>query len=506
MEQKILNEVTAINSINISNESLQHLLPFQINAVRANINALRKRGIAISGDDPGCGKTYIACAAAKELGLGIFVITTKPGIPNFFEVAQTFENKILGIVNYESIKNGKHYISATDFTNEIREDCPYIKVTRTQLKDPVTGDWIRSESGRIKEKISNIEWTLPENTLIIFDEAHKGKTGLAHKKDNSGNNILLTSIKTYLKPTVKVMFLSATITDRLECFDGICYIIGLINEYSAREYRAFTARLGATNETKLKKINHIMYPFYGSRLRASDIQEYFNECDISSKIFKINSEAAEEIEKLHRLIAETMQELRNRGSSQGLGFIIRCWSKIEVLKAPTVVNEVIRDLEQGCSVVVFVNFTATIDVLLAGLSELPVFHKYKHGIIDGKSKDRQETIEKFRSDELRLIITNIKSGGTSVSLHDINGNYPRTSYVFPTWSSIDFRQALGRIHRVGGKTKAKQYVVYVGDSDDESMTVEVKLCESMYTKLKNIELINNGELLLNIDFHQDFTM
>ena len=109
--------------------------------------------------------------------------------------------------------------------------------------------------------------------------------------------------------------------------------------------------------------------------------------------------------------------------------------------------------------------------------------------------DRLRIIEEFQDNKTRIIILNIKAGGVGISLHDVAGGHPRVSLISPTWSSLDLVQALGRIHRAGGKTKSLQRIIYAAD------TVEERIADKLKIKLNNINSINNGDLdLTNINF------
>ena len=58
------------------------------------------------------------------------------------------------------------------------------------------------------------------------------------------------------------------------------------------------------------------------------------------------------------------------------------------------------------------------------------------------------------------MIANIRAGGVGISLHDTIGNFGRVSLISPTWSSIELKQALGRIDRAGARTPCIQRIVY----------------------------------------------
>jgi superfamily II DNA or RNA helicase len=113
-------------------------------------------------------------------------------------------------------------------------------------------------------------------------------------------------------------------------------------------------------------------------------------------------------------------------------------------------------------------------------------------------EERNKIIENFQSNHSKIIVCNIKAGGIGISLHDIHGGHPRVSLISPTWSSIDLIQALGRIHRAGGKSKSLQRIIYAAE------TVEDNIADKIKSKLSNINSINNGDLdLTNINFQSE---
>ena len=83
------------------------------------------------------------------------------------------------------------------------------------------------------------------------------------------------------------------------------------------------------------------------------------------------------------------------------------------------------------------------------------------------------------------------SRGAGISLHDLNGKYPRMALISPSYSAIILKQCLGRVHRDGSKTKALQRIVFVAN------TVEEEVCEKVKNKLHNLDLINDGVLSLD---------
>jgi superfamily II DNA or RNA helicase len=95
-------------------------------------------------------------------------------------------------------------------------------------------------------------------------------------------------------------------------------------------------------------------------------------------------------------------------------------------------------------------------------------------------------------------LVNTAAGGAGLSLHDLNGKYPRMAIISPTPSAVNLRQVLGRIHRDGAKSKALQKIVFAANTEEEDV------CENVKKKLHNLDIINDGDLL-NPSFMEKYT-
>jgi superfamily II DNA or RNA helicase len=116
---------------------------------------------------------------------------------------------------------------------------------------------------------------------------------------------------------------------------------------------------------------------------------------------------------------------------------------------------------------------------------------------ENKKDERDKNISNFQEDKNRVIIVNVKAGGAGLSLHDLNGNHPRLALISPTPSAVDLVQCLGRVWRVGGKTKALQKIIFVAN------TVEEEICEKVKMKIDNLSLINDGDLQSSIEIFEE---
>jgi hypothetical protein len=59
----------------------------------------------------------------------------------------------------------------------------------------------------------------------------------------------------------------------------------------------------------------------------------------------------------------------------------------------------------------------------------------------------------------------------------------------PCPSIFDTRQVLGRVHRIGGKSKSIQYLVYAA-----GVPIEESICEKLDERLKRLDLLNDGAI------------
>ena len=174
-----------------------------------------------------------------------------------------------------------------------------------------------------------------------------------------------------------------------------------------------------------------------------------------------------------------------------LALITAARRKIELLKVNTLL-EMTEDLyDEGKSVVIFVNYTDTINLLHTCLEKNPKFSgKNLIGLIYGERdiKDRLKDMDDFQNDKKRIAIVN-GACGESISLHYLIGNFPRASLINPSFSAIKLCQNTGRIHRVEAKTPAYQRIVLAAKS------IEDNIARKLHSRMGNLSMLNNGDLI-----------
>lgn len=455
----------------------KHLLSYQIDHTRNLVSILSKNRAALDSSDTGTGKTYCAIAACAHLGLRPCIICPKSVISTWDRVCKIFRVTPVMIVNYETARTGKYYVERE------RVKCPYIETEKT-------------------DKGEYFKFIVNTDVLFIFDEAHRAWD------ISKLNGRLLYAAK---QENVPVLVLSATIADYPERFKIFFYILNFIDtdtvlawsksdnnkERIYKKYQYIMLNWILRDPKPMWRIHHMLYPDRASRIRIDALGDLFPETQINATPYNMAKKRAEEIQKEYKILNTELEELKEKTNSDKpkeniLVKVMRAHQKIELLKVPLFVELANDFFENKYSVVIFVNFTQTLELLKKMLNT--------ECVIYGKQDayQREKNINDFQDNKTNIIICNIKAGSVGVSLHDLDGKHPRASLISPTWSSIDLQQALGRIHRAGGKSKSLQRIVYVAD------TIEEKIAEKLENKLKDINTINNGDLdLTGITFERE---
>lgn len=438
------------------------LYDWQIPHVGKLVRSINKYGVAKDGSDTGTGKTVMALYAAKQCGLIPFVICPKAVIPSW----EAWMQEIFGHVkvdmvhNYERLKTGK-----TKF---------------------------------VKRKGKSYDWQLNRDKIVIvFDEDHRCKG------DKSQNAKLMYSAK---KQGYKLLLLGATSFSSPIEMKALGYALGLHDwsgwwkwclqnncvhgDWGGLVYRPSPEHLEYLHEQVYEK---------GSRVRVKDLPDgAFPDNLIEANTYALNSpHDADWINAVYEEMNNELAVLREREKMDAdphlpLTVMLRARQKVELLKVPIFV-ELIRDhIQDGKSVALFLNYKETLHAIAERIEDIP--KSYIHG--EQKDSERISEIDDFQRDKTHVILCTLSAGGVGINLHDTNGTRPRVSLISPSFSAIDLKQALGRIHRAGGKSPALQYIIFAKD------TIEAKVCRKVKRKLTNIDMINDNDVSL-VDFNSN---
>lgn len=424
----------------------QEAFSFFLSKHKSNTNTLDTSHV-------GTGKTIVACHLAKALDRPVAVLCPKAVIPSWERELAECGIEPLFVLNYEKIRNGKT-------------------------------EWMSKRGKKI------MTWHLPSDTLVLVDEIHKCKGPFTL------NSQLLISL---VLQHYAVHGMSATAAEDPTEMRPLGFALGLhslnkpkddlkswfgwMMQYgcSQNEWKAWELR----KQSKLHDLNKVMYEKNVKRLTVNDFPDSFKNNRVFHEMVGFTS--ASKIAKAYRdlgitpdIITKLLEDGTVGDSEWVLVNLLRARQLAESLKAKEMAEMAGEHVEQGHSVVLFVNFSDTATVLSEMLG-CPA-------IVGGqKPEERQQIIDSFQNDEEHVIVVNIAAGGTGISLHDINGDRQRVSLISPTFNVKDHLQALGRIHRNGAKSDAIQKILIAAGS------VEERVMEVIERKSENLHTLHHQE-------------
>jgi hypothetical protein len=406
----------------------------------------------------------VAAWLAKNLNSPVVIVCTKVVIPSWTKVLSYFGIKAHCLINYEKLMRGN-----TEHLNF------------KDGKDNGPSDYVIN---------------FPKNSLVILDEVHKCKSATSKNSDfliklkMDGYKSLLLSATAATNPLEMKAFGFATTLHNLVSYRQFITSSGA---YAGR-YGGFQIDLQSQKTVEaMSNIHNTLFNLYkvSSRMTTKMFDTIFPDNRVIADCFDMGANT----DKINRAYEQMESELAaleesSAGySSHHFAVSTKYRRLTELLKVPTMV-EMIEDLfDEGISPIVFVNYTDTVEAIKSKLEKNSKFNGLIGTIVGGQSdKARQKDVDDFQSDTKRVMIINIAAGGVGVSLHDLNGKFPRHTIISPTWSAINMLQALGRAHRANGKTPVIQKIMFAAN------TIETDICKRVKHKFQNMEALNDGDL------------
>ena len=143
--------------------------------------------------------------------------------------------------------------------------------------------------------------------------------------------------------------------------------------------------------------------------------------------------------------------------------------------------EMLEDIVlNGHKVLIFANFLGSLDLISQKADELG----YKHLLMTGSTKNRQELVDKFQNNkDIKLFLMTLKVGGVGLNL-------TQADYVFifdPWWNKAAQNQAIDRAHRMGQKNTVFSYELITKD------TIEEKILDLQNQKQDITDMIISGD-------------
>ena len=432
------------------------------------LNSLYINGVASDQSETGTGKTYVAAWIAKYLNSPVVIVCPKVVIPSWNKVLSYFGIKAHLVINYEKLIRGN--TEHLSFKNN-RDDVP-----------------------------DNYIINFPKNSLVILDEVHKCKSSTSKNSDfliklkMDGYKTLLLSATTATNPLEMKAFGFATTLHNLVNYRNFITDSGA---YVGR-FGGYQIDLNSTRTVEaMTNIHDKLFNLYNvsSRMTRKMFADIFPDNHVMAECFDMGTNT-DKINRIYNQMEAELAALEESSvnySQHHFAIMTKARRMAELLKVPTMVEMIEDWFDEGISPVVFVNFTDTVEAIEKQLKKNKKFDGLIAKIVGGQSdKSRQSDIDGFQNDSKRIMIANLAAGNAGISLHDLNGKFPRGSVISPSYSAINLLQALGRIHRAEGKTKCIQKVMFAAG------TIEEEACKRVQYKLNNIEALNDGDLTFSV--------
>jgi hypothetical protein len=460
--------------------------PYQAASIKQLTKILSESGVAADASDTGTGKTLVAVEVEKVLDLPTLIVCPKPVIPGWERTAKS-QGAEFDVINYEMLRTG-------------RTKYGYWKVPPGMRKPRFFfADGVRS---------------------VFFDEAHRCMT------PDSKNASMMRAIR---RQHLRGMAISATLADTPLEMDALGYILGLhdsdenptVNNPDPVCFWRWAQRHGcgkgvfssmefhgdeAQKKKEMAKINKLIFPDKGVRVRVSELGDQFPETQITAELYDLD--ASGRIEDLYREMDHAIQTLHDHHDELALkrlekaragGFqgdflpddplikLLIARQEFELLFVPILVELTKDDIASGLSVALFVNFRQTLQELCRRLETTC----YADGTQTGPrgAIEREYNRLAFQNDESRVIACIAEAGGVGWDLHDIRGKHPRMSRICPGYNAKLLRQVFGRVWRAGGKSKSFQRVIL------PNTTCGRQIHKKLSSKLDRLDALQDGDLM-----------
>jgi len=437
------------------------------------LNSLHLNGFAFDASPTGTGKTYCASWIAKNYGSSVVVICPKSVQKNWFDTLKSFgiDNPI--VMTFERLVRGNTDYYTYDMS---------VYLNRT--------NWWKS---------LGITVNFPNNSLVILDEVHKckGQKSLSGEClvaiKNAGHKLLMLSASAATNVTEMKAFGYATLLHSGYGFYDFCKDNGVA--FNRFGLGTWDANLQKCKEGMVR-IHNTLFNTLGcaNRMNRKDFGNIFPDNQVIADGFDLGSNTA----KLQSVYNEMEYELMNLDESSmeysehHFAIIMKARRQSEILKVPAMVSWIEDMYDEGVSPVVFINFRETLEAIEKRLNSAKYSGKIAKIVGGQTQKQRDNEIEQFQSDTKRICLVMVAAGSASVSLHDLNGNYPRNTLINPSYSAINTLQSLGRCHRANGKTPVIQRFFFAN-----GVEIEEKMRKRVNLRLTNLDSLNDGDLSLD---------
>lgn len=452
-------------------EEMTKLRPYQIEPAD-RLETMLRAGPAGDLSDCGTGKTYVACEMLRRLDEPTLVVCPKISQSAWRRVGAEIGAEF-DVLNYDKLRLGN--------TPYLRREV--VSHRRKLVKQP---------DGTVKvvaQPIYRYVWA-KEVKRIVFDEAHR-----CSAIDSLQAKMLAAAVTQEKRP----LLITGSVAESPLQLKAIGYAFGLHQNANfwhwAQQHGCFKPPFGGLKFTTNKEraaaimadLHAQIFPEKAIRIPVTGMGDYYKGFLLDCPLIDVPS--PDEVDKLTAEINTALQELEQRIEERGaseehpMTRLLRARQRLDLLKLPAKM-ELADDLyEQGHTVLLFENFSETVEQLRARYPDAGVI------VGDTPQDERDRIMAAVQSDQMRRVILNMQAGGESISLHNLTGKYPRATLLPHQFSAKLLRQAIFRTARSGATEKALVLLPVVAG------TVEEDIKKNVERKSLCLDTLNDGDLL-----------
>lgn len=463
----------------------------------------------------GSGKTLITLKMAQKYQLQIFLVAPPTVIPNWYNESQKYNIPILFSISYDKLKTCHHpYLEKLEGTKEFRATSEFRKLLHEKNgillifdEFQMAKNWMTSRTRACHALVlqliqENQRYSSPTSITSSQSEEKITNSRIAvisalpgDKEEHITSLYQLSGIITY--PFLYYYDRSQGIYQET----GMEEIKNFCHHFCREDYQYYLPQIPLTTKKTAGSVALNLYDRFVKKIVSSSMSKLRVFSHVEGNSLEVNANEIipdakngyyillpKDLERLNegQMLLRMAHHIRSNAHQQlemlegEAPLIGKCQTALIMMESAKI-NTLARLSRQNLlnnphnKVIVYLNYIANIEKLSLLLQD---FHPQ---VLYGETKlnHRTELVNKFNqpNDELRILICGITIGGLGINLHDTNGNYPRTSFIVPSYYFSRCHQAAGRIFRQGVKSQPVIRYVYA-----KQVQVETKILDLIIRK------------------------
>ena len=497
----------------------------------------------------GSGKSFVSSALCQYYGFKNFVVFCPNNVKGVWQIMHKLYKLPVPRIGANSLVSGPAIVNYESLIGRGDGDLKCGLLTKTTNTTKGKFNIKTEENGKDKNQViyegtEDLDELIEEGTMFVFDEIHKTKNS------DTATHAAVKAIVNRIGYLVnkhgyksRVSFSTGTLADDPDQIIGLLETIGIMKNtlysnvrgdfkykgYGYEDIYNYAYRLApeATEDAvesivgkgdiNSKNVKNVAIEIYSKVIQKfivsamPSVIDFPLDCKNSYYYMPVKR-----IDALNRAVEELANAVKydeksgttgiiasDKKGNAGFGKTTICLKKIERLKLEIPIRQAIEILEsnKNAKVCIVLNYVTDIKVCARILAKYSPMMFYG----DIPLEQRNANIKKFQrpNRKRRLLIGNLTVISTGISLHDIDGRFPRYAFISPNYRAMDTQQVIFRFHRTNCKSQAVIKFFYALNSTKE------KSIQDAYTRKaesfkKFMEFQAKSDILFPGDYPEEF--